>query len=262
MRRGRRYPAGAHDCGGLRFAPTPLLLAGRSQNSLRALGAPFAQTAATSQFTKRASAPAPRPSIAAATEIAPAGYRLPRATWWACERRAPILPNGPLNLHCIVPPRGCTIRRLIFIRGPSVTSAGRASPRFTSMRWSAVRAATRNAGCRPRDGGREPGAHRCCSNFAGPAQRSCPFFVTTCCTDSTSTLRFRQWVFLRGHNATHSVSSNRMGTRPMPFLVSPIAFETSWRFERLPSRQASSLVSRSLRLRWHRRERQFGLART
>jgi hypothetical protein len=35
----------------------------------------------------RASAPGPRPNIAADTEIAPAGYRLPRATMVACKQK-------------------------------------------------------------------------------------------------------------------------------------------------------------------------------
>ena len=54
------------------------------------------QTGATSQLTKRASAPAPRPSIAAATEIAPAGYRLPRGRHGgrASVERQPCLCKG------------------------------------------------------------------------------------------------------------------------------------------------------------------------
>ena len=67
-------------CGGLRFAPTPLRCSawGRRRTTHCAPRGRSVQTGATSQLTKRASAPAPRPSIAAATEIAPAGYRLPR----------------------------------------------------------------------------------------------------------------------------------------------------------------------------------------
>ena len=79
-RRGRRYPAGAHTvavCASLRLRCDARPGVGVAELAARPEGR-SAQTAATSQLTKRASAPAPRPSIAAATEIAPAGYRLPR----------------------------------------------------------------------------------------------------------------------------------------------------------------------------------------
>jgi hypothetical protein len=80
-RRGRRYPAGAHTVAvsaSLRLRCDARPGVGVAELAARPEGR-SAQTAATSQFTKRAKArPNPRPSIAAATEIAPAGYRLPR----------------------------------------------------------------------------------------------------------------------------------------------------------------------------------------
>ena len=68
-----------------------------------------AQTAATSQLTKRASAPAPRPSIAAATEIAPAGYRLPRGDVVGVQ---PSRANTVSAKSCPGRPRRIVARRL------------------------------------------------------------------------------------------------------------------------------------------------------
>ena len=65
-RRVRRLRCGARSCG-----PSP--------NSLRSLRSATFKQAATSQFTLRASARAACPVLLAAPEIAPAGYRLPRA---------------------------------------------------------------------------------------------------------------------------------------------------------------------------------------
>ena len=72
-RRGRRYPAGAHTVAvsaSLRLRCDARPGVGVAELAARPEGRSV-QTAATSQFTKRASAPAPRPSIAAATEIGP-----------------------------------------------------------------------------------------------------------------------------------------------------------------------------------------------
>ena len=93
-----RDPAGAHTVAvsaSLRLRCDARPGVGVAQLATRPEGR-FAQTAATSQFTKRASAPDPRPSIAAATEIAPAGYRLPRANMVGVQaiERQPCLCKG------------------------------------------------------------------------------------------------------------------------------------------------------------------------
>jgi hypothetical protein len=92
MGRGRRYPAETHTvavCASLR-----LRCAARSGVGVAeltpGLEGPSVQTTATSQFTMRASAPAPGPSITAAPEIAPTGHRLPRASRGGCS----LNPNG------------------------------------------------------------------------------------------------------------------------------------------------------------------------
>jgi hypothetical protein len=66
----------------------------------------FVRTGAVSQFTKRASAPGPRPNIAAAAEIARAGYRLPRPeTMLERDRRCANISSAK--------PRAGRLRRLM-----------------------------------------------------------------------------------------------------------------------------------------------------
>src|SRR5205814_6982474 len=87
-------PGGGSYCGGLRSRLAPLHsdfavkigLEPASCNSLRALR-PLRSAMHDEHETWRAKARSgPRPIFTAATEIAPAGYRLPRRDVWGCDR--------------------------------------------------------------------------------------------------------------------------------------------------------------------------------
>ncbi len=92
-RRGRRYPAGAHTVTvALRADSAAVLALGSHRGTRFVRCAHAARTTAMSMTTKRAARADPKAVLLAATEIAPAGYRLPRrscAVGIRCEYQRP-----------------------------------------------------------------------------------------------------------------------------------------------------------------------------
>ena len=107
-RRGRRCPPGAHAVavGAARRLHCDARAGVAPQNSLRSLRS-LRSTAAASQTTKRAARADPGAALLVATEIAPAGHRLPRVppSWLARRRTPPPVQQRRARAGCSAPLR-------------------------------------------------------------------------------------------------------------------------------------------------------------